>query len=379
MSLMRSKRHKNHNDTRINMHLIYLLLAITVFLLNLDACQCQETEATANVSTKQKVKIEDSPYYENIKNLSNNELEAICTDRGFEIVKEGQQKSENSEYTREDYMHAASQCLAIEAEMAKVIEEHPEILQDLKEETNQMNYQKALLEKELSDAQAQLNSLKKKENEDPTLFVNPNINSNDEGVNQEAQKDIAEEMNEKKVTPPPSDDSIDKEENKTTINSTPKITIEKDTDGTDIEVIDLDENSESIPEKEETVTETNESDSTTSDTTIESTSTSQEEEPLENVETIGITNINPANHTVTDIINEVNAQILRDIRLVINTLLPENVRTQLLEALQPFLKVGKESLNTALDIFLRYFNVMMSTVKEEVKNRQKKFVQPQKE
>merc|ERR1711862_952822 len=120
-----------------------------------------------NNNKKVSKKIEDSPYYNDLQKLSNDELEAICTDRGFEIVKKdnnnnnGRSNSNNNKYTRDDYMHAASQCLAVEAEMAKVIEEHPEILQELKDETNQMNQQKELLEKELLDAQEKLSSMKK--------------------------------------------------------------------------------------------------------------------------------------------------------------------------------------------------------------------------
>merc|ERR1711971_901474 len=103
----------------------------------------------------------------------------------------GRSNSNNNKYTRDDYMHAASQCLAVEAEMAKVIEEHPEILQELKDETNQMNQQKELLEKELLDAQEKLSSMKKekkkkekKEYDEEGAFIIPKNNKNSSSVDQ---------------------------------------------------------------------------------------------------------------------------------------------------------------------------------------------------
>merc|ERR1712157_639299 len=94
--------------------------------------------------------------------------------------------------------------------------------------------------------------------------------------------------------------------------------------------------------------------------------TSEKEE-----EGVGITNINPLNHTITEIINEVNEQILRDIRIVMNTVLPENIRTQIIEILQPFIKVGKQSIDVLMDMFLRYANVLINTVKDEVFDKKK--------
>ena len=51
-------------------------------------------------------------------------LEAICTDRGFELMKDG------TEFTHEQYVEAARQCLELEVEMNKLLEENPELLQE---------------------------------------------------------------------------------------------------------------------------------------------------------------------------------------------------------------------------------------------------------
>ncbi len=54
---------------------------------------------------------------ETLQNLTNEELEAICTSRGFELVKELDEDGNWRRFTREDYIDAAQQCLEVEAEM----------------------------------------------------------------------------------------------------------------------------------------------------------------------------------------------------------------------------------------------------------------------
>ena len=50
--------------------------------------------------------------------LTNEELEQICTIRGFELTKEVDNETGKSvEYSHDDYVGAARQCLDIEAEM----------------------------------------------------------------------------------------------------------------------------------------------------------------------------------------------------------------------------------------------------------------------
>ena len=50
-------------------------------------------------------------------NMTNEELEAICKNRGFELVRELDENGKEKEFTREDYIDAAKQCLDIELEM----------------------------------------------------------------------------------------------------------------------------------------------------------------------------------------------------------------------------------------------------------------------
>ena len=53
-----------------------------------------------------------------LESMSNEELEEICTSRGFDVVKEKDSETgEEKVYSHEEYIHAAKQCLQIEAEM----------------------------------------------------------------------------------------------------------------------------------------------------------------------------------------------------------------------------------------------------------------------
>jgi len=53
-----------------------------------------------------------------LESMTNEALEAICTSRGFEVVKEKDAETgEDKVYSHDDYINAAKQCLEIEAEM----------------------------------------------------------------------------------------------------------------------------------------------------------------------------------------------------------------------------------------------------------------------
>ena len=53
-----------------------------------------------------------------LEDLTIEELEQICTSRGFELVKDVEEQSgQVKQYSHQDYVDAARQCLEIEAEM----------------------------------------------------------------------------------------------------------------------------------------------------------------------------------------------------------------------------------------------------------------------
>jgi hypothetical protein len=49
-----------------------------------------------------------------LESLSNSELEAICTNLGFELIDKSKQ---GTELSREDYLEAARQCLAVKEQL----------------------------------------------------------------------------------------------------------------------------------------------------------------------------------------------------------------------------------------------------------------------
>ena len=54
----------------------------------------------------------------NLQDLNNTELENICTSRGFELIPEVDPNTgEPLEFTHDDYVEAAQQCLDVETEM----------------------------------------------------------------------------------------------------------------------------------------------------------------------------------------------------------------------------------------------------------------------
>lgn len=56
----------------------------------------------------------DDEYYDDLESMSDEELEEICTSRGFELARES---DEAVVYTHQDYVDAATECLQIEADL----------------------------------------------------------------------------------------------------------------------------------------------------------------------------------------------------------------------------------------------------------------------
>ncbi len=54
---------------------------------------------------------------ETLEKMTNEELEAICTTRGFELVQDLDENGNVRQFSRDDYMDAAKQCLDVESEM----------------------------------------------------------------------------------------------------------------------------------------------------------------------------------------------------------------------------------------------------------------------
>ncbi|KAL7548808.1 hypothetical protein ACHAWF_017343 [Thalassiosira exigua] len=82
--------------------------------------------------------------------MTDGDLEEICTSRGFELVKElDESTGEPLVYSHQDYIDAASGCLQIEADLEEILQTHPEILEDVKRESNRMMNERDRLIKQL--------------------------------------------------------------------------------------------------------------------------------------------------------------------------------------------------------------------------------------
>ena len=63
-----------------------------------------------------------------LADLSDSVLEGICTTRGFELI---EKDSTAPEFSHEEYVEAARQCIELEKELIKLSEENPELYQEL--------------------------------------------------------------------------------------------------------------------------------------------------------------------------------------------------------------------------------------------------------
>eukprot|EP00525_Craspedostauros_australis_P005189 CAMPEP_0198111274 /NCGR_PEP_ID=MMETSP1442-20131203/3249_1 /TAXON_ID= /ORGANISM="Craspedostauros australis, Strain CCMP3328" /LENGTH=437 /DNA_ID=CAMNT_0043767651 /DNA_START=376 /DNA_END=1690 /DNA_ORIENTATION=+ len=110
------------------------------------------------------------PTLDELEQMSNEDLEKICLDRGFELVAEDDGGDAGScpingpdcepILTHEDYVEAAQRCLQIEREMNEVLEEHPELVLELEDEIQRMKEEKERLEQENRLRKKQINDLK---------------------------------------------------------------------------------------------------------------------------------------------------------------------------------------------------------------------------
>jgi len=124
------------------MNSLIILIIFAVF----SSCACSDVNVVANENDD--VDLQD---------LSDEELEGICTTRGFELVKEVDEKTgQPRNYSHGDYVDAARQCLQIEAEMEGILSENPDLMDDIESETQKMLEEKKRLEAELAEAQLKL-------------------------------------------------------------------------------------------------------------------------------------------------------------------------------------------------------------------------------
>lgn len=96
-----------------------------------------------------------------LEDMTNFQLESICTNRGFEL-QIGELKDERNgqplNWTHNDYVEAAQQCLDVEAEL--MLKKNPNIVKDLERERDEMLARKEQLELELAAKRHQAKQMK---------------------------------------------------------------------------------------------------------------------------------------------------------------------------------------------------------------------------
>lgn len=259
------------------------------------------------VTTKAKADTESDDGQEiDLASLTNEELEEICTSRGFQVVKEKDEETgEFKKYSHEDYINAAKQCLDMEAEMEAILNENPELIKEIEAEAERMRQENERLENEIKNM---IN-----DNIDEDQADGGQVDKEDESV--ESETETAEENSTDGETP---------------IEDNGNVVIEEDSD----EVLDLDSGKSNEPTKDT------------------STDTSVEEIPAEDISFMSIT-------------REVKDQMIKDVNRVADLLLPPQLRGPLKKALEPTVQVVKGALSTTVDMVKRYTKQIFEQRKNE--------------
>jgi hypothetical protein len=99
----------------------------------------------------------------NLKSMSNEELIAICTERGYEISVEDDDDSNNdsnaSVLTHDDYVNAAMQCLSLDKVVNQMIADDPDIAADMDYEVERIRHEKEKLQQEQESILQEISSL----------------------------------------------------------------------------------------------------------------------------------------------------------------------------------------------------------------------------
>lgn len=102
-----------------------------------DATAINATE-DRNITKAKEIKVRS-----NLESMSDGELQALCSERGFVFENEG-----GGALTHEDYVEAAKRCLSLEDEMNAIIAGNPDLAAELEEEIERMRLEKERLEQE---------------------------------------------------------------------------------------------------------------------------------------------------------------------------------------------------------------------------------------
>ena len=130
-------------------HLFFASLLLVVVLSAFDESDHDQT--LSSIETTEDLRVNEDT---NLENLTDEQLEEICTLRGFELVRElNATTGDPLIYSHQDYVDAASECLQIEADIEEILTNHPEILDDVKRESERMMRERDMLQEKFNQLQ----------------------------------------------------------------------------------------------------------------------------------------------------------------------------------------------------------------------------------
>jgi len=160
------------------------------------------TTTTASTTSQQQpnsLSLEDLEHVD-LDILTDTELEEVCIMRGFELYREiDEDTGEEYQFSHDDYVEAAKQCLAVEREMNEILAEHPELLEELHSEVNHMVEEKKRLDEQMAAAAA------KEEEQDSTNGDSTTVEGGS-GENEKTAHDDKDEIMDTTTTTPISED-----------------------------------------------------------------------------------------------------------------------------------------------------------------------------
>jgi len=310
---------------------------------------------------------------DNLSELTNAELESICTTRGFELKRGQQEDGDNVVYTHQDYVDAARQCLAIEAEMEKVMRENPEIMQELKVEAERLMAEKARLEERLAATNDKLES-SESSNENASSGSRGSANSGSAssgsassgsstgGAFIRSNSGGSSSLPSAKESP-----TSNTAEGTNTSAEAPaggkneeKSRIEMGEDDTYLDFDEIDRKSEAYQNTHDAPTNNNENVAHNKNETTTEPQTSSNENKYENMSMGAF-----ARETLI----EFRLQVRRDLQKVFNTVLPKEFREPLIKALTPLVRLGTKMGLGAFDMLKRYFIALLDNGRSAAASR----------
>ncbi|CAB9516207.1 expressed unknown protein [Seminavis robusta] len=127
----------------------FALWVLLILFFSPCCCLGQETNTEQPPPPSGKLSVEE------LEALTDQELELICLERGFELIRDGSE----GDLTHDDYVEAARRCLAIEEDMNEILEQNPELAEELLSELDRMKDEKELLEQQVAQQEAERDRL----------------------------------------------------------------------------------------------------------------------------------------------------------------------------------------------------------------------------